>query len=193
MLRPEFFWFLNVCIAHSAAFTRWLCVSTSFILMLSSSRYFLTDLEATLSMILKTYLDPLFVKYAIFFLKFSIVDESFKSFTGIARIKFDYHSYKTNMDVFPSIDLIGYFPENSTYMVPSFGFIVAWYANGWLSLSVVISRYRYLFVLSISNTVLIFSLVLQFSCCFFSCGPCLSPVPRLGDIFGLLVLWIRAM
>ena len=57
--------------------------------MLSSSRYFSTDLEATLSMILKTVLKPLFVKYAIFFLKFAIVDESFKSFTGVAKITFD--------------------------------------------------------------------------------------------------------
>ena len=193
MLGPEFFWFLNVCIAHSAAFTRWLCVSTSFILMLSSSRYFLTDLEATLSMILKTDLNPLFVKYAIFFLKFSIVDESFKSFTGIARIKFDYHSYKTNMDVFPSIDLIGYFPENSTYMVPSFGFSVAWYAKRWLSLSVSIGGCRYLFVLSISNAVFIFSLVLIIPCFFFSYGPCLLPVMSMGDIFGLHVLWSQAM
>ena len=81
---------MKVCITHSAAFTRWLCGSTGCILMFSSSRYFLTALKYTLSMILKTGLKPLFVKYVMFSLKVSIVDESLKYFIGVARIAFDY-------------------------------------------------------------------------------------------------------
>ena len=77
VLIPSIVLFLNVCIARYAAFTRCFCGSTSCMIMFYSSKYLLTDLEATLSMILKTDLNPLFVKYAIFFLKFSIVDEYF--------------------------------------------------------------------------------------------------------------------
>ena len=80
---------LNVLIACSAAFTRWLCGSTGFIMMLSYYRYFLNDLDATLSMMLKTGLNPLFVKYVMFSLKVPIMDLSFKYFTGVARIPFD--------------------------------------------------------------------------------------------------------
>ena len=57
--------------------------------MLSSSRYFLTAVEATLPMMLKTGLKPLFVKYVMFSLKVAIVDISVKSFTGVSRIAFD--------------------------------------------------------------------------------------------------------
>ena len=129
--------------------------------MFSSSRYFLTALEDTLSMVLKTGLKPLFVKYVMVYLKVSIVDVSFKYFTGVARITFDDQSYKSNIAVFASIDLIANFPVKSTYMVPFFGFSVAWYANRSFYLSIAIDGCRYLFVPSITNTVLIFSLVLQ--------------------------------
>ena len=53
VMRPAMVWFLNVCIARSAVFTWWLCGSNSCIMMFSSSRYFLTALEATLPMMLK--------------------------------------------------------------------------------------------------------------------------------------------
>ena len=46
--------------ARSVALTQWLCGSTSFRFIFSSSRHFLTDLDATLSMMLKTRLKPLF-------------------------------------------------------------------------------------------------------------------------------------
>ena len=65
------------------------------------------------------------------------------------------------MAVFPYIDLIGNFLVKSTYMVPSFRFRFAWYANRGLSLTVVIGGCRSLFVSSISNSVLIFTLVLR--------------------------------
>ena len=98
--------------------------------MLYSSRYFLDALEDTLSMMFKTDLKPIFVNYVMFSLKFAIVDVSFKYFTGVARIVFDDYFYSTKMAVFNSIDLLRNFTVKSTYMVPSFGFIVAWYANG---------------------------------------------------------------
>ena len=105
---------MNVCISRSAEFTRWLCGSTSFILMFFYSRYFFTDLEATLPMMLKTGLKPCFVKYVIFSLKISIVDSSFRFLTGVARKSLDNQLYRTKMAVFPSIDLIGNFPVKST-------------------------------------------------------------------------------
>ena len=69
---------LNICIARSAVFTRWLCGSTGCIMMFSSYRYFLNALEDTLLMMLKAGLKPLFVNYVMFHLKFTIVDVSFK-------------------------------------------------------------------------------------------------------------------
>ena len=156
--------------------------------MLSSSKYFLTDLEDTLSMVLKTSLKPLLVKYMMLSLKIAIVDSSFKYFIGVVRIAFCDQSYSIKVSVCSSIDIIGNFPVKSTYMVPYFGFSVAWYANRWLYLSVVIGRCRSLFVSSISNAVLISSLVLQIPCFFFLCRPCMLLVLSLGDIFGLHVL-----
>ena len=58
--------FLNVSITRYSAFTQMLCGSNSCILMFYSSRYFWTALEATLSMMLKTGLVPLLVKYMMF-------------------------------------------------------------------------------------------------------------------------------
>ena len=98
-------------------------------MMFSSSRYFFIVLEATFSMMLKNSLKPLLVTYVMFSLKVAIVDVSFKYFTGVDGIAFDDHLYSTKMVVFPSIDLIGNLPVKSTYMVPSFRFSVAWYAN----------------------------------------------------------------
>ena len=77
--------------------------------MFSSSRYFLTAMEATLSMMLKTGLKPIFVKYVMFYLNAAIVDSPFKYFTGVSRIALDYQLHITKMAVFPSIDLIGNF------------------------------------------------------------------------------------
>ena len=77
VLSPEMVWFLNVWIARSSLLTRWLCVSTSYILIFFSSRYFLSSFEATLLMMLKTVLKPLFVKYVIFSLNVATVDSSF--------------------------------------------------------------------------------------------------------------------
>ena len=77
--------------------------------MLSSSRYFLTILEDTLSMMLKTGLKPPLVKYVILSLNFAIVDLSFKYFIGVSRIAFDYQSYSIKFSVFTSIEVIGGF------------------------------------------------------------------------------------
>ena len=49
-------------------------------MMFFSSKYFLTALEATLSMMLKTGLKPLIVKYVIFYLKVDIINAYFKYF-----------------------------------------------------------------------------------------------------------------
>ena len=82
--------------------------------MFSSSRYLLTDFEAKFSIMSKTGLKPLFVKYVIFSLKVDIVDVSFKYFNGVARVAFYYQSYSTKTDVFPYINQIGDFPVKST-------------------------------------------------------------------------------
>ena len=50
---------------------------TSSIMVLSYFKYFLTALEATLTMMLKTILKPIFVKYVMFSLKVATVDVSF--------------------------------------------------------------------------------------------------------------------
>ena len=97
--------------------------------MFSSSRYLLTDLEAKFSIMSKTGLKPLFVKYVMFSLKVAIVGVPFKSFTGVASIALDYQSYITKIAVFPSFDMIGDFPVKSTHMVPFFGLSIIWYAN----------------------------------------------------------------
>ena len=107
----------------------WLCGSTSCTLMFFYYRYFLTVLEATFPMMLKTGLKPLFVKYVMFSLKVDIADSYFKYLTGLARIAFDDRLYSTNMEVFPSIELIGNFPLKSTYIVLYFGFNATWYAS----------------------------------------------------------------
>ena len=112
-------------------------------------------------MILKTFLKPLFFKVCDFYLKVAIVDVSYKYFTGVAKISFDDQSYSTKISVFPSINMVGDFPVKLTYMVTFLGFSVTWYTNRWFSLSVAVVRCRYLLVFSISNAVLIFSLVLQ--------------------------------
>ena len=152
---------MKVFIALSAALTRWLCGSIDFSLILSFSRYLLTDLEAKLSMMLNTDLKPLFVRYVMFSLKAAIIEVSDKYFTGVANIAFYDQSYCTNISVFPSINMVGDFPVKLTYMVTFLGFSVTWYTNRWFSLSVAVVRCRYLLVFSISNAVLIFSLVLQ--------------------------------
>ena len=66
VVRPAMLLFLNVSITRYSAFTQMLCGSNSCILMFYSSRYFWTALEATLSMMLKTGLVPLLVKYMMF-------------------------------------------------------------------------------------------------------------------------------
>ena len=93
-------------------------------------------------------------------LNVAIVDLSVKYFTGVAGILFDYQSYSKKIAVFRSIDLIGDFPVKSTDLVPFFGLKEAWYVERQLFLYIVICRCRYLFVSSISNAVLNFSLIL---------------------------------
>ena len=104
---------------------RWLYGLTNFTLMFSSSRYFLTALEATFSMMLNTVLKPLFVRYVMFSLKFTIVEAYVNSFNGVASIEFDNQSYSTKISVLLSLDIIGNFPVWLTYIVQFFGFMVA--------------------------------------------------------------------
>ena len=59
--------------SRSAALERWLCSSTSFILMPSASRYAFTAFVATLSMMLSTGLKFHFLKYSMFVLNASTV------------------------------------------------------------------------------------------------------------------------
>ena len=110
VVRPAMLLFLNVSITRYSAFTQMLCGSNSCILMFYSSRYFWTALEATLSMMLNTVLKPLFVRYVMFSSNVAIVEVSVQYFTGVYNIVFDGQSYSTNIDVFPTIDIIGNFP-----------------------------------------------------------------------------------
>ena len=102
---------------------------TTCSLLLSSSRYFLNDLEYKLSMMLNTGLNNIFVRYVMFYLNVAIVEVSVKSFTGVSNISFNGQSYTTKISVFPSIDMIDNLPVKSTYRVPFFGLRVAWYAK----------------------------------------------------------------
>ena len=65
---PTMVLFLKVWMERSAALERWLCGSTSCILMPSSSRYDLTAFVATLSMMLNTGLKFRFLKDSMFVL-----------------------------------------------------------------------------------------------------------------------------
>ena len=97
--------------------------------MFSFSGYFLTALEATLSMRLNTVLKPIFVRYLMFYMNVAIIEISIKYFSGVSNITFDDQSYIINIAVFLYIDLIGKFPAKSTYIIPFFRFRVAWYAK----------------------------------------------------------------
>ena len=88
VLSTAIVWFLNVCITCSSEFTLWLWGSTGLIIMVSSYRYFWTAFEATFSLMLKNGLNTILVKYVMFYLKVTIMDVYFKSFTGVARIAF---------------------------------------------------------------------------------------------------------
>ena len=70
----------------------------------------MTDFEATLSMMLKTGLKPLFVRYVMFSLNVAIVEVYVRSFTGVANIAFDNQLYSTNIAVLLSLDMIRKFP-----------------------------------------------------------------------------------
>ena len=100
----------------------------------------MTTLEAMLSMMLNTSLKPLFVRYVMFSLNVVIVEVCVKYFNGVSNIAFNDQSYRTNIFAFPSIGLSDNFPVKSTFMVPFFGFRVAWCVKKWLSLSTVIGR-----------------------------------------------------
>ena len=58
-------------------------------------------------MMLNTGLKPLFVRYAMFYLNVAIIELSIKYFSGVANIAFDEQSYRKNISVFTSIDMIG--------------------------------------------------------------------------------------
>ena len=60
MLRPAIVRFLKVCIARSSLLMRCLCGSTNCSFIFSYSRYFFTDLDYALSIILRTGLEPVF-------------------------------------------------------------------------------------------------------------------------------------
>ena len=80
----------------------------------SDSRYACTDFEATLSMMLRMGLKPLFVRYAIFCLKQLTIVYSDIVFTGVVSISFVVQSYTMKIATMPSMDLIGNFPVKST-------------------------------------------------------------------------------
>ena len=104
-----------VCSARYAALPQCLCGSTNSSFIFSSSRYCLTSFEATLSMMLNTGLESLFVRYVVFSLNVAIVKVSVRSFTGVTNISFDEQSYSTKIYVFLSFDLIVYFPVSISF------------------------------------------------------------------------------
>ena len=107
VLRPEILLFLKVCIACSDELMQLLCGLTNCIYIYISSRYFLTALKATLSVMLNTGLKPIFVRHVMFYLNVEIVEVYVNYFTGFANIALDDQSYITNIAVFPSLDRIG--------------------------------------------------------------------------------------
>ena len=100
---PAMVSFLKVWMTRSAALERWLCGSTSCILMPSSSRYVLTAFVATLSMMLNTGLKFRFLKYSMFVLNASTVVSFFKFFTGVVRMALEDQSQSMKIPVLPSI------------------------------------------------------------------------------------------
>ena len=90
----------------------------------SASRYACTAFDATLPMMLRMGLDPLFVKICYFCLKQLAIVSSAIFFTGVASIAFVVQSYMMKIATIPSMDLIGNFPVKSTYIVPYFVFIL---------------------------------------------------------------------
>ena len=66
VLRPSLVWFLKVWISLYVSLTRWLCGSTSRMRIFLSSRYFFTDFDATLLMMLRNVLKPFLVRCVMF-------------------------------------------------------------------------------------------------------------------------------
>ena len=73
-------------------------------------RYCLTAFEATFSRMLNTGLEPLFVSFVKFSFNVAIVQVYVMSFTRVDNIAFNDQSYIINIDVLPSVDMIGKFP-----------------------------------------------------------------------------------
>ena len=90
----------------------------------SDSRFAYTAFDATSLIMLRMGLNPLFVRYVICCLKHLTIVSSAIFFTGVARIAFVVQSYMMNFTTIPSMDLIGNLPVKSTYIVPSFIFIL---------------------------------------------------------------------
>ena len=95
---------------RSATLTLWLCCWTNCSFIFSSSRYFLTSFEATLSMMLETGLKPLFFRCVMFYLNVAIFELSVRYLVRVANILFDNQLYSIKIDVLPSLDRIGNFP-----------------------------------------------------------------------------------
>ena len=93
-------------------------------LTFSTSRYSCTAFDATLSMMWKMGLNPLFVRYVICCLNQLTIFSSAKFFTGVASIVFVVKSYMMKIATIQSMYLMGNLPVKSTYIVPSFVFIL---------------------------------------------------------------------
>ena len=85
--KPLMKWFLNVCMARSAAFTRWLAGSTNCHLQFCARRYFLRRVNAWLSVTLNVGLCPFPVSSVKILSNASIIVLSYTFAIGSAKIE----------------------------------------------------------------------------------------------------------
>jgi hypothetical protein len=98
----------------------------------------LTARVATLSIMLKTGLNPRFERYSMFVLKLFTIVSAFASLMGVAKMAFVVQSYMMNNARVPSIAVMGKLPVRSAYIVPFLGSIAPIAINIWLVGSVVL-------------------------------------------------------
>ena len=129
---------------------------------------FFIALVSTLSMILYTVLSPLFARYSMFCLKHSTNVSAFDYFIGVDRMALDVQSYMMNIAVIPCIDVIGNFPVNYAYIVPSFLSTYPNVINIWFIISFSSCGFMHRAVSICSNASFILSVVdlMPFLCLF---------------------------
>ena len=99
--KPLMKWFLNVCIAHSAALCRWICGGVSRYFVCSTSMKFFSTLEASLSNQCSCGLRPRHVSILYMSSYALMVSLSCLLFSGLTWIKLESKLYATRMYLWP--------------------------------------------------------------------------------------------